>query len=544
MGRGELVARALVLALAVALLAVSGARGSDVQTPKRGGTLVTPRPEPACLNPFACNVLPVDPSLTQVLEGAFEVGPDLVYRPSLVRNVTIDRNPFTLTYHLRRDARWSDGTRVTAADFQFTHSKLATLPMPAFDQREQYGRVRRAQVLDARTFRIEFREPSADWRELYPIVLPRHALVGQDLTKVWIDRIDNPKTGRPIGSGPFVVERLERGKSLTLVRNPRYWGPHTAYLDRYVLRFLDPQDPIGPLQRNEIDMTLGIGTFLTAERAKEVRKLPGWRVAAWPAPVLEHLAFRVGPGGHPALRSKLVRRALAFGIDRVAIARAILSEAESPARRPLDSTVFLPGQTFYRPHWSRYRYDPPRARRLLEEAGCRRSEGIYSCGGERLSLRFVTTAGSPERLLIMQLVQDQLARVGVEVEPTFATFAALFGQILPNGSYDAVLFAWINNGGGVAWPEARCGDAQNWTGFCSRLIMRDLQQTDLIVDPKQRARVLNAGDAKLARAVPVLPLTQAVLRAAIRSRVRGVVPGGSQINLFQNTEDWWLAAPR
>ena len=51
------------------------------------------------------------------------------------------------------------------------------------------------------------------------------------------ERIDNPKTGRPIGSGPFLVERWERGKQLTLVRNPRYWGPHAAYLDRIVIRF-------------------------------------------------------------------------------------------------------------------------------------------------------------------------------------------------------------------------------------------------------------------------------------------------------------------
>ncbi len=70
--------------------------------------------------------------------------------------------------------------------------------------------------------------------------------------------------------------------------------------------------------------------------------------------------------------------------------------------------------------------------------------------------------------------------------------------------------------------------------------MRDAQQVDLIVDPQQRARVLNAADAKLARAVPALPVVQPVVRAAIRSTVRGVVPGGSQFNFSQNSEDWWL----
>ena len=70
-------------------------------------------------------------------------------------------------------------------------------------------------------------------------------------------------------------------------------------------------------------------------------RLPGLACRDVAAPAMEHFAFRVGPGGHPALEIKLVRRALAFGIDRVEIARAILAEAPDPTRRPLDSTVFL-----------------------------------------------------------------------------------------------------------------------------------------------------------------------------------------------------------
>ena len=119
----------------------------------------------------------------------------------------------------------------------------------------------------------------------------------------------------------------------------------------------------------------------------------------------------------------------------------------------------------------------------------------------------------------------------------------LFGQILPRGEYDAALFAWAGFGG-LTWPEGWCGHVNNWGGYCSRLTTRDLKQTDLIVDPRQRARVLNAADAKLARAVPVLPVVQPVLRAAIRRTVRGVVPGGGPFFFEQNSEDWWLAEPR
>jgi peptide/nickel transport system substrate-binding protein len=542
--------------LALAALAVSGfvavapAGGVPDQTPKRGGTIVllrTANTEPACLNPFACAVA-FDPSIMQVLEGAFEVDSDLEVRPNLVSGVAIARMPFTLTYHVRPEARWSDGNPITSSDFLFTHRMFTSRAMPGDPgggTSELHGKIRRTRVLGAKTFQIELREPFAAWRDLFPIVLPRHVLGDTDLTKVWIERIDNPRTGAPIGSGPFLIGAWERGKHLTLVRNPRYWGPHTAYLDRFVYRFVvsNPADPLGPVRRDEFDVAIALGgSFISGDVAQQVRQTPGWSVETWPTLAMEHLAFRVGEGGHAALDRKLVRRALAYGIDREAIARAIQAEADSSARRALDSTVFLPTEPDYRPNWSVYRYDIARARQLLAQAGCRRgSDGVFECGGDRLRLRLATTP-DPVRAGVLELVQAQLRAVGVEIEPVFVG-PGFFTQLLPSGKFDIALFAWLNSGGFV-WPEAKCPNVQNWTGFCSRLIMRDAQQVDSIVDPRQRARVLNAVDRKLVRAVPALPVVQPVLRAAIRSTVRGVEPGGTQFHFSQNSEDWWLAEPR
>jgi peptide/nickel transport system substrate-binding protein len=480
----------------------------------------------------------------QVLEGAFEAGPDLMYRPSLVSRVTIEsKRPFVLTYHIRPKAHWSDGVPVTASDFRFTQEAFATYST-VVPYRRLYEKVRRTQILNAKTYRIELQEPSASWRELYSTVLPRHALAGEDLEKIWVDGIDNPKTGRSIGSGPFLVGSWERGRELTLLRNPRYWGDHTAYLDRVVLRFapfVPSSDALERVRRNEIDVAL----LVAREDAAQVRRLPGWGVLPWLSSAPEHLLFRVGAGGHPALRLKLVRQALAFGIDRVAIARATQGDVHPTSRRPLDSTTFLPTESSYRAAWGGYRYDPVRSQTLLRQAGCRRgSDSIFSCAGERLSLRFVTTAGDPVRERTLQLMRAHLRRAGVEVVPTYAPSRVVFQQILPSGEFDAALFAWVKEGGGVTWPDVWCGDAQNFGGYCDRLVQRDLKQTDFIVEPRQRARVLNAADRKLARAVPVLPIVQAVLYLAVRDTIRGVIGGGTQFHVVQTTEDWWLAPSR
>jgi peptide/nickel transport system substrate-binding protein len=131
----------------------------------------------------------------------------------------------------------------------------------------------------------------------------------------------------------------------------------------------------------------------------------------------EHLDLRIGPGGHPALKNKLVRRALAFGIYRVALVRELYGDID-PTWGPLDSAVFLTQAPRYRQTGARIRYRPPQARRLLERAGCRLGgDGVYECAGERLSLRFVTTAGLTTRERVLSLVQQQLRQVGIEVEP-------------------------------------------------------------------------------------------------------------------------------
>ncbi len=194
----------------------------------------------------------------KVLEPAFIVGPDftLAAEARLGRHFT-KKPPFTLTYHIRREARWSDGVPITARDFVFTlargshEGRIARLRDIHSSSSSKLCR-----AVDAKTVRVVLRSRFAGWRALFASVLPRHALAGEELGAVWTDGIDNPKTGRPIGSGPFLVERWERGKQLTLVRNPRYWGPHAAYLDRIVLRFRGRQvhDPVEWFRRDELDV--------------------------------------------------------------------------------------------------------------------------------------------------------------------------------------------------------------------------------------------------------------------------------------------------
>ena len=237
-------ALALAAALAASLLAVSGTGGASAQTPKRGGTALLNRggSPPPCLNFLnpRCTAslnLAARFFVGLAMPGAFEFRDDGTQRPRLVSRVEFTRKaPFILTYHIRREARWNDGVPVTAADFVFTYGALRKHFPPSSGGMDM-TQVRSVRAMAPKTLRVVLSSRFAAWRSLFDIVLPRHALAGADLTSIWNDAVDDPGTRRPIGSGPFLISRYERDRRdprIVLTRNPRYWGPHPAYLDRIV----------------------------------------------------------------------------------------------------------------------------------------------------------------------------------------------------------------------------------------------------------------------------------------------------------------------
>ena len=529
----------VVAVLALTVIAVSPAAGAPVQTPQRGGTVVFgPVAESGCLNPFRdCGGS--GPQffwiLQKVLPPAFVVAPDFTRRPALVSQVTFTRTaPFTLTYAIRPEARWSDGVPVTARDFLFTHQAIRK-HFPPDDVHRSY--VRSIRAVDAKTVRVVLRSRYAGWRRLFWFVVPQHALAGEDLTRIWTDGVENPKTGRPIGSGPFLVGDWDRGKQLTLVRNPSYWGRHKAYLDRLIVRFCQaaclappPTEVLESVRTGAVDFTYARDT----EIVTDLRRIRGMTVRLHRSNGWEHLDLNRASGGHPALRNKGVRQAFAHSIDRAETVRRLWGEID-PTYRPLHSAVLLGTARGYAPNWNGYAYRPDLARRLLERAGCRRgADDIYVCGGERLSLRF-STLPTRARQRGLELMQAQLRRVGIEVVLSYGR--GLFDQILA-GDFDVVSFAWLGVDGFGQKGVYACGGYQNWTGYCQRLVTADLDQADRILDERQRARVLNRVDRQLAKDVPVIPLYQIPWVLAYKDTLQDVVP--SPESLFWNAEDWWL----
>ena len=120
-------------------------------------------------------------------------------------------------FELRPEARFSDGTPVTAEDVAWTYNTLLEKGRPSF--RIQFADVKGVEVQGER--RVVFHFKTNQNRELPLLVgglpvLPKHFFDGRDFAR--------PLTDPPIGSGPYRVGQFELGRSITYVRNPDWWA--------------------------------------------------------------------------------------------------------------------------------------------------------------------------------------------------------------------------------------------------------------------------------------------------------------------------------
>jgi peptide/nickel transport system substrate-binding protein len=545
------------LALVLGLAASASARVDSAAAPKAksGGTMLFgAEQEPACMNNLLndCNNTWAAWIAETVIPGAFRVMPDFSYQPFMVDKVDLQLNPMRLTYHVKQAAKWSDGVPVTGNDLVFTWK---TLVNTAWDKkptgggivsRAGYDQISKAVVSGAghKDVTFTFKKPYAGWKELFSGavgILPAHALQGTDFSKDFINDFKNPKNGQEISSGPFIFKSWAKGSQIVLARNPNWWGPHKAYLNTLILRFLtDTNTEIQQVRGGEVDAIYPQPQLPLAD----LRGASGLKVQSSLGTQYEHIDIQLGPKGNPVARNPWMRRALMMSIDRNEILKTLFSKL-NPGLKPLDNVLYVANQPEYQAHFGQWNYNPQKATQLLEQHGCKKGgDGIYSCNGTRLSFGFESTKGNQLRELAFGIIQARVKQSGIELTNNFKPSNIAFGQDLTAGTWDLFMFAWVATADpGPAKPIWICpskGGTSNFMNYCNNKVTAFLEKSDLDLEPKARAADVNAADTLIGQDVPSVPLYQKPTFLVTHSYVQGMRDNATNAGPFFNAEDWWL----
>ncbi|WP_243708516.1 ABC transporter family substrate-binding protein [Actinomadura sp. GC306] len=485
-----------------------------------GGTLRWPLPEfPAQWNFHHVNGTTgaVERVVQGVLPHLMRADEKAVPRPvpEYLRSATLRRTGRgqTVTYRLNPRARWSDGRPIGRADFVAQARALS-----GRDARYEvstvtgYRRIRRIERgADEHEVKVTFARTYADWRGLFSPLYPAaaYATPGR-FNGGWRNRL-------PVTAGPFRVQEIDRtGKTVTLVRDPAWWGPR-AKLDRIVYRAMDPSATPGAFANGEIDL-MDIG--LDAGALRRVQGVRGAAVRRAAGPDWRHFTLNAAS---PVLSDVRVRRAVMLGIDRRAIARSDLSGLGVPPRT-LGNHFYVATQDGYADNSEEFGvHDPDRAGRLLDEAGWHLRGEYRAKGGRTLALRFVVPAGVPISKREGELTRAMLGRIGVRVDIEPVPADDVFARHVTPGRFDIVPFSWLGTPYTVSTMKSVFarpqGDRvqQNYSRVGSEAIDTTLDGAIAEVDPAKVHALVNEADRLIWRQASVLPLYQRPQLVAARA---------------------------
>ncbi|HYZ16662.1 MAG TPA: peptide ABC transporter substrate-binding protein [Candidatus Acidoferrum sp.] len=452
--------------------------------------------------------------------------PDLATVIPTIANGGISRDGRTVTYHLRRDARWHDGTPFDAKDVVFSF-QAALNPRNAVPDRTGFDHVAGVRAIDPYTVRVRLTQPFSPFvascftmgaNDPYPI-LPAHLLAGKS------DINHDPYNAAPIGLGPYKLVSWQRGSRIALAADPHYFRG-TPAIPRIDLAIVPDVNTVATLWKTG-GLDLAIGRVQAGRTFLDVlRSARDAHVVLQPHYEFDYLLINLR---HPPLDDARVRAAIAMGIDRHRIMRDLDGDLWLPGESDR-----LPGQFAYDPTLTQPSYDPVRAAAELEAAGWHLgADGMRRKQGRLLTLDFVATTESPTTSRVGLFAQQDLAKIGVRVELKPYAYNQIWASaaehgIFQSGRFDLAYSGWQPNSVADHSYLFRCADrppiGDNFGGICDPLIERAARQELDSVDPATQA----AGDRAITR--ELIARTYVIFlgfnheAVAHRTRLEGIAP--------------------
>ena len=341
--------------------------------------------------------------------------------PSLAESWDVSEDGLQYTFHLR-DAKFSDGSPVTADDVVFSFTRLRDAPDSAFPS--VFVNIGNLEVLDAKTVRMTLNTPQPaflSFTEMWNAGI---------ISKAALEAVGEEEFARqPVGAGPFMLTEWIQGDRVVLERNPHYWQDGKPNFDGVEFIYVaNDNTRISMLQAGEVDAIAEVPWSQIDPLLAE-----GFNVPLETSTAIQIILLNQEREPFSDVR---VRQALAYGIDAAAIVESVtLGHAER------STSLYAPPLKFFNTDIPVWPYDPDQAKALLEDAGM-----------SDLTFELQVSAGDTEEEQVAVLMQAQLAMIGVTVNIAKFDPSQAWDRLV-NGDYTAWVAWWYNE---TLDPDGAC----------------------------------------------------------------------------------------
>lgn len=349
----------------------------------------------------------------------------------LAEKWTVSNNGKTITFTLRPNLKFTDGSALTSADVMATY-KAIIAPKTRTPYAGDYLLVTNAEAPDSLTFRVSYAEAFApalaSWAGLQ--IMPKKVI---DQTP---DFNETTLKSKPLGSGPYTLGRWRRGQDVVLNANPAYFVNNQPYISQLMYRIIPDQDTqFMELKSGSLDLTdlkplayqrLTDAEWFTRQYAK----------ISYLSNAYTYMGFNLK---NPLFADKQVRQALSYAVDREGIINAVLFGQGQPM-----AGVFKPGTWPYNPQLKPYPYDTAKAKAMLDAAGWTDTDGdgIRDKNGKPLRFTISTNQGNDARIKTAEILQKCFADVGVKADIRVQEWSTFITNTVNKREFEALLIGW------------------------------------------------------------------------------------------------------
>ncbi|MFC7333678.1 peptide ABC transporter substrate-binding protein [Rhodocista pekingensis] len=424
------------------------------------------------------------------------------------------------TFHLRRNARWSDGTPVTAEDWVFswkrlldprTAAKYAYYLWPVLNAEDaSLGRKPMDSVglaaPDAYTFQVTLRGPTPYFLKM----LHHHAAYA--LSKANLERHGDTfiRPGNLVSNGAYMLVEAVPQSHVKLVKNPHYWDAENVRID--TVMFLPTENLDAELRRfrsGELDFTYEVPLTQTdwvkANLPDEYRETPYFGT----------YFFAPNMTKEPWKSNRDLRMALNLAIDRASICEKITRQGEQPAY-----AFTPPGVEGYplplpdHAAWTQEQRDA-KARELMQKAG-------YGKGGKPLDLEVLYNTSENHRKVAIAVASMWQQKLGIKVTLNNQEWKVFLDSRDEKKFKDVTRHGWI---GDFVDPntflELLRSDIgkQNPSGYANPEYDRLMMEANRTQDPEKRAALMRQAEAIVLEDAAVFPLYTYAAQHMVAKRV-------------------------
>ncbi len=387
--------------------------------------------DPATLDPAKITDIYEEVVVQQIFDGLVQYSENLMVIPCLASSWESSRDNLSWVFHLKKDARFHNGRKVTAHDFVYTFLRIlhpstgagaASLILQikgatAFREGKAEG-VEGLRAVDDHTLEILLSEPNPTFIAILAMinlsVVPREE----------IERMGDAFGTRPVGTGPFQFVHWKRNTEIAL-QNYQNYHEGRPYLDQIIFRIFSgtsSDDMFIKFENGELDDSL-----VPVSKRNEILNDQRYKFYRRPSLSIRMLVMN---NNYEYLRDRRVRQALNYALDKEKMSE------ELGKGRLIPATGLIPkGIAGYQPYDTNYPYSPEKAAQLLKEAG-------YPGGKGLPIIQFWSSVKSTGLLAEDDAIKNYLAAIGVKMEFNYLTDWPAFKKMLQEGKAPIFKYSW------------------------------------------------------------------------------------------------------